>query len=348
MTIQHSSTSILFFLLITTSFSEKSNFLKQPQKSNDISIFFHPKFGNILVFQFKTLYIRSFDYNDKETLKETNENPIKPFYNTTEIILGKEVQALLGFIMTSNGESHLTFNNWKLYYNQDPSVDMEIEADFQGKISSEGYYWFTISNTGHVNLRINGAEVDNKNGALKFSSEKYFGTRFLIDKNGYPLYVNMADTYLNTTCLGECQKTVGFYQVPNGKEYFDEKGNFKREIELTYKIGYGINSSLVSIIRLVIGKDILYIWSYNGFPLFLSKTEMVPNSYPTHQGLEEKGRKWFIIDEEGNVITQTDVNSSNKTSVKSWSKEQFDDYFIESNCNWMYSFLIVQLIYLLL
>lgn len=343
-----SYSSLIFLLFITFSFSDKSNFLKQPQKSNDISIFFHPKFGNILVFQFKTLYIRSFDYNNKAKSYEINENQVKPFYNTTEIILGKEVDNLLGFIITSNGDSHLTFNNWKLYYNQDPSVEMEIEADFQGKITSEGYYLFTISNTGRVNLRINGAEIDNKNGVFKlFPSDEYFATRFLTDTNGYPLYVNMVDTYLNTTCMSDdCQKTLGFYQVPNGKEYFDDKGNFKREIELTYKIGYGINSSLVSIIRLVTDKEILYIWSYNGFPLFLSKTEKTPNSYPTHQGLDEKGRKWFIIDEEGNVITQTDINSKNKTTVKSWSKEQFNNYFIGSN--WIYSFMIVQLLYTVL
>jgi len=279
------------------------------------------------------LYIFELDtYNKSNCVSASCVQVWPPFIVDSKNVTFESVTGTIDYITREDGKIQVTLNQWPLYYYKG-EVDIPRSRKCQGIFESGGL-WFLISPNGKVNFQTKEVNVLENDGILRLSNSVQFGSRFLTDNKGVTLYMFEKDSFLKSSCFSTCETVWPVYGPSNeeGDKFFTSASGLKniasdQSFKLT--IGKGLDSTLISLAKRNVPEEskTKYVYTYNGWPLYYYKGEKGGDAEIVGcQNIKESGGFWWIINNNGDVITQSTKTEVNPKLVTSWSAKMLETF----------------------
>jgi predicted lipoprotein with Yx(FWY)xxD motif len=210
----------------------------------------------------RTLYLFTQDTKDTSNCYDKCAQAWPPLLSSGQVtVTGTLDGSLLGSTQRKDGTTQVTFNHWPLYY-----FASDLSAgDTTGQ--AVGNVWWVVSGEGNI-IRPAAVHIVTVSGVGKY----------LVDANGFTLYVFTKDSTGNSTCYGKCEAawppllTVG---APTA--------------------GDGANATLLGTLT---RKDGSVQVTFQGLPLYYFAGDQKAGD-TKGQGV---GSVWFIVGPRGNVM----------------------------------------------
>lgn len=157
---------------------------------------------------------------------------------------------VIGYTTRKDGKRQLTINDWPAYYYKG-EVSSPNVVKCQGIVESNGL-WIIFSPNGNVNFNVKQIPTSTTNPIIALSSSQAFGSNYIIDSSGVPLYINSGDTFLKSNCKGTCLDTWKPFGPTNadGALFMNSSGNYIKNSDLALTVGTGIDGTLLSIAKI--------------------------------------------------------------------------------------------------
>lgn len=296
----------LFFIIVLCKSQEE----KVP-KSNKVKIVKNNDYGEYIADgNGLPLYILSIDDENKSrcTKENTCLDDLIPF--TLSFFDSIEADEGIDKKLLDKKSGQVTYNKRPLYYHRNEisiKEDKEkvrnqgdkISIKYSGNVSEDALI-FLMSPDGKVNFSLSPYKFDFKSkascGTLNGSCRIRYEVQYLTDFEGRTLYSFSKDKMMVPDCTGNCEDTWIPYTLED--EIIPSEN---------------IRNDLINYVERKL-KNGTYVdqLTYNGWPLYYNKDEMIWPGKLTNQGKEDFKGNWYILDLEGEpVIDAIDCKEDN-------------------------------------
>lgn len=271
-----------------------------------------------------SLYVFSKDSHDYSSCTSGCSFTWEPVTNSSLIEIDKSITGKVSFLKTKLTNSHLTINGRPLYVKKDQVYPNKINS--HGVLSYEGY-WYLVLYDGNVLINYGNVYQNDSMAVITLNgmTDNYYGSSWIGDSNGTALYINSKDRFGQSSCEGECLDEWSYYKANDGA-YFYNGDNLSNDQMNRLYISNSLNVSLFGVIKLQSKGGAVYVYAYNGFPLYYYKNSKGTKTLlPELQAQDLNERKWYLLTKDGNVIFQSKATGE-KNELVAWSKEMYNEF----------------------